>query len=256
MIADDTSHDIAVLKVSGRNLPALSLADSNGISAGDHVVAIGSPLGLENSVSDGIVSGFREDGKGRSWLQTSAPVSHGNSGGPLLTMDGKVVGVVTWKATEGENLNFAVPSKMIVKLLENSTLQPLGLSAKTEPEAQVPTSERVWTSMMSGNDYKVRIDGDYIYVMRVNLPAALQSTAAFVRSELSKSGDKWTGKSSILGPFSDGHSTKWCHLESQIEIDKVIDSRIEGRALDTISVDLKSCQQDKTEWRSFVWIPK
>lgn len=103
MIADDTSHDIAVLKVSGKNLPALSLADSNGISAGDHVVAIGSPLGLENSVSDGIVSGFREDGKGRNWLQTSAPVSHGNSGGPLLTMDGKVVGVVTWKATEGEN---------------------------------------------------------------------------------------------------------------------------------------------------------
>lgn len=89
---------------------------------------------------------------------------------------------------------------MIVKLLENSTLQPLGLSAKTEPEAQVPTSERVWTSMMSGNDYKVRIDGDYIYVMRVNLPAARQSTAAFVRSELSKSGDN-----GLENPRSSGH---------------------------------------------------
>jgi S1-C subfamily serine protease len=61
VIADDVEHDIAVLKVSGKNLPFLVLADSDSLAVGDHVVAIGSPLGLENSVSDGIVSGFREE---------------------------------------------------------------------------------------------------------------------------------------------------------------------------------------------------
>jgi hypothetical protein len=256
VISDDASHDVAVLKVSGKNLPALSLADSDALSPGEHVVAIGSPLGLENSVSDGIVSGFREDGKGRSWIQTTVPVSHGNSGGPLLTMDGKVAGVITWKATEGENLNFAVPSKLILGSLTSSVVQPLGMRTQPDLEARLPSQEKVWTSMTSGNDYKIRIDGDYIYAMRVNLPAALQSTAAFVRSELRKSGDKWTGKVSAFWPFPNGRSTKWCHVENQIEIDKVTDSRIEGRALETLSVNLKNCQQEKTEWKSFVWIPK
>jgi serine protease Do len=89
ILADDSDRDIAVIKVRGKNLPVLTIADSDLLAAGDHVVAIGSPLGLENSVSDGIISGFREDEKGRSWVQTTAPISHGNSGGPLLTMDEK-----------------------------------------------------------------------------------------------------------------------------------------------------------------------
>jgi S1-C subfamily serine protease len=256
IIADDPSHDIAVLKVSGKNLPTLTLADSDGLSAGDHVVAIGSPLGLANSVSDGIVSGFREDSKGRSWIQTTAPVSHGNSGGPLLTMDAKVAGIVTWKATEGENLNFAVPSKLFVKLLTDSTVEPLGTKSKTEASAGQSSGEIVWTSMHSGKDYKIRMDGDYIYVMWVNLPPALQSTAAFQRAELRKYGDKWTGTTSAYVPISNGHTQKWCRLKSQIEVDKVSDTRIEGRSLDQKVVNPKNCVPEKQEWADFVWIPK
>jgi len=141
VIADDPARDIAVLKVSGKNLPTLTLADSDVISPGDHVVAIGSPLGLENSISDGIVSGFREDSSGRSWIQTTAPVSHGNSGGPLLTMEAKVAGVVTWKASEGENLNFALPSKLIVGFLSGSTVQPLGTQSKPDTISSTQTSQ-------------------------------------------------------------------------------------------------------------------
>jgi len=89
VLADDPEHDIAVVKVTGKNLPYISLAGADSVSVGDHVVAIGSPLGLENTVSDGIISSFRDDDKGHSWIQTTAPVSHGNSGGPLLTMDAK-----------------------------------------------------------------------------------------------------------------------------------------------------------------------
>lgn len=98
VLADDSDHDLAVIKVAGKNLPSLTLADLATVAVGDHVLAIGSPLGLEDSVSDGIVSGFREGSTGKSWIQTTAPASPGNSGGPLLLMDGKVAGVITWKA--------------------------------------------------------------------------------------------------------------------------------------------------------------
>jgi hypothetical protein len=130
ILADDPDRDIAILKVSGKGLPALPLADSDRISVGDHVVAIGSPLGLQNSVSDGIVSAIREDAKGRRWIQTTAAASHGNSGGPLLTMQGKVVGLLTMKLSEGENLNFAVPSKLLSPLLLRSEVVPFGTVPK------------------------------------------------------------------------------------------------------------------------------
>jgi trypsin len=152
--------------------------------------------------------------KGRSWVQTTAPASHGNSGGPLLTMDEKVAGVVTWKATAGENLNFAVPSKLITGLLASSTVKPFGTVSEN---GSVSAAERVWTSMTSGHDYKVRIDGDYVYVQWVNLPPALQSTAAFSSSELRKTGDKWIGKSVLNAPYSFRTGTKWCRIESDLE---------------------------------------
>jgi len=144
VLADDPEHDIAVVKVTGKNLPYISLAGADSVSVGDHVVAIGSPLGLENTVSDGIISSFRDDDKGHSWIQTTAPVSHGNSGGPLLTMDAKVAGVVTWKATNGENLNFAVPSKIVSVALTSSSVQPFGTPVMKEREASPVTSETGW----------------------------------------------------------------------------------------------------------------
>jgi S1-C subfamily serine protease len=224
IIADDPDHDVAIIKVSGKNLPVLLLADSDALSAGDHVVAIGSPLGLENSVSDGIISGFRDDSKGRSWIQTTAPASHGNSGGPLLTMDEKVAGVVTWKATAGENLNFALPSKLLTALLSNSAVRPFGSVPKADSaSATLPTEEKIWTSMTSGHDYKVRIDGHYIYA---------------------------------LLPFSTRTGQKWCRIETDIEIDKVSDSRIEGKAMAWPSTNVKKCEPEHAELRAFTWIPK
>ena len=190
VLADDAEHDLAIIKVSGKNLPVLPLADSDKLSVGDHVVAIGSPLGMQNSVSDGIVSAFREDTKGRQWIQTTAPASHGNSGGPLLTMQGEAAGVLTMKLSEGENLNFAVPSK----LLANFEVLPLGTAPSVGSGLPRRAGESVWTSMSSGHDYNLRMDGDYIYAEWVNLPTQLQTTTAFMRSELKKDGEKWTGK--------------------------------------------------------------
>jgi Trypsin-like peptidase domain len=252
VIADDPEHDIVVLKVSGKNLPSLRLADSEALLVGDHVVAIGSPLGLENSVSDGIISGFRSDSKGQSWVQTTAPVSHGNSGGPLLTMDERVVGVITWKVAAGENLNFAVPSKVIAALLTSTAVRPLGSQPKSDSTSSPVSGERLWTSMTTGRDYKVRIDGEYIYTQWINLPAALQSTTAFMRAELRKSGDKWVGKTVAYIPVNQ----KWCHIETDMEIDKISDSRIEGKSVFWQSINARNCSIVKPELRPFVFIPK
>jgi Trypsin-like peptidase domain len=260
VIADDPERDLALIKVPGKGLPYLNLADSENFAVGQRVLAIGSPLGLENSVSDGIISALRTDEKGKSWIQTTAPASHGNSGGPLLVMDGKVIGVLTWKAGEGENLNFAAPSSSILPLLKNSAIQPLGSVLKTPVVPVAGRSERVWTSLVSGRDFKVRIDGDYIYTEWVNLPPVLQSTAAFLRSESKKEGDKWVGKVRSLMPYEiktwAAQTVKWCSLESEFEIDKISESRIEGRSLNMPSIDVKKCKVTNSEWQSFTWIPK
>ncbi|MGA1983311.1 MAG: trypsin-like peptidase domain-containing protein [Acidobacteriaceae bacterium] len=127
VLAFDADQDLAIIKVNGKNLPFLNLADIKKLQVGDHVVAIGSPLGLEGTVSDGIISAVREEGHAK-WIQTTAPVSHGNSGGPLLNMGGSVVGVITWGVSlqEGQNLNFAIPSGEVVALLSKSAaLLPL-----------------------------------------------------------------------------------------------------------------------------------
>lgn len=272
IIADDPEHDLALLHVPGKNLPYLSLEDSDSLAVGQHVLAIGSPLGLENSVSDGIVSGFRKFEDGKNWIQTTAPASHGNSGGPLLVMSGKVAGVLTWKAGEGENLNFAAPSKLIVPLLANSAVQPLGTTSKPAGTSSAGLSkEKIWTSVTSGRDFKLRVDGEYIYTEWVNLPPQLQTTTAFMRSELKRDGDKWVGKIRSLLPYGykssymdfwkTGQQTgtenvNWCTVEVQFEIDKLSDSRIEGRSLAPISFDAKKCKPGKMEWKTFTWIPK
>jgi hypothetical protein len=272
IIADDPEHDLALIKVSGKNLPFLSLEDSDSLTAGQHVLAIGSPLGLENSVSDGIVSGFRKDAGGMNWIQTTAPASHGNSGGPLLLMDGKVAGILTWKAGEGENLNFAAPSKLIVPLMANSSVQSFGAIRKsTAISSPGLNKETVWTSVTSGRDYKLRVDGDYVYTEWVNLPTELQATTAFMRSELKKDGDKWVGKMRTYLPYGFKSSygdfwttgqrigtenVNWCSMEAQYEIDKITETRIEGRSLSPTSFDAKKCKPGKAEWKPFTWIPK
>ena len=108
VVKDNTIRDLALLKVdgSGSFVPVV-LGDSDQVSVGQRVVAIGNPQGLENTVSDGLVSAMR-DMNGTKLLQISAPISSGSSGGALFNMNGEVIGVPTAGYTEGQNLNFAV----------------------------------------------------------------------------------------------------------------------------------------------------
>jgi S1-C subfamily serine protease len=117
--------DLAVIKISGAHLRAATFADSSKLSVGDLAIAIGNPLGLRSSVTDGIVSAFRqavqEDNNNvtlPSVIQTSAAINPGNSGGALVDIQGRVIGIPTLAATDPElggsapGIGFAIPSSV------------------------------------------------------------------------------------------------------------------------------------------------
>jgi len=135
VIDTDTTADLAILQVNGRWLPCLELADDELPSPGERVLAIGNPLGLTNTISDGLLSGYRDNPGKPRMLQTSAPTSQGSSGGPLFVDgDPRVVGVTTSLVKEGQNLSFAVPTREVNKLLRKSSgrLAPKNSSAAEE----------------------------------------------------------------------------------------------------------------------------
>lgn len=117
VIAYSPQQDVAVIAASTpENIVPLPLADSSLVRVGDHVVSMGAPLGLERTLSDGLVSGIRAfDGVRR--FQISAPISHGSSGGPIFNDYGQVIGLAVSIMEKGELLNFAVPTKEAVEAL-------------------------------------------------------------------------------------------------------------------------------------------
>jgi hypothetical protein len=125
VLAADRRHDLAILRIPAKDLPTLPSGDSNVLKAGDRIVAIGNPLGLETTVSDGLISAVREINPGLRLLQISAPISPGSSGGPLFNERGEVVGVTTLFSAEGQNLNFAVPVEYLKPLLFSEKAVPL-----------------------------------------------------------------------------------------------------------------------------------
>jgi S1-C subfamily serine protease len=132
--ATDSGSDLALLKIEGR-FPFLERSVSALPAIGSKVFAIGSPKGLTNSLSDGVVSGHRQFGEGAPTLiQTTAPISPGSSGGPLLATDGKVLGVTTiFSSGDAHNLNLAVPvEKLSQLLLSRRSLVTLAAASRDE----------------------------------------------------------------------------------------------------------------------------
>jgi S1-C subfamily serine protease len=118
--------DLAILRIEGRNLEALPLADSNAIEVGQAVVAIGNPFGLGQTVTAGIVSAKDRavtQGDERRFIQTDAPINPGNSGGPLIDGAGRIVGInsALFSPNRGQGnvgIGFAIPSNVVKGLLE------------------------------------------------------------------------------------------------------------------------------------------
>ena len=121
--------DLALLKITGEFEP-LELTDSNSVEIGEEVVAIGNPLGLQFSVSQGIVSGVHRQGpNGLSiYIQTDAALNPGNSGGPLINTEGKVIGINNFKSSSGESLGFALESNYIKEAINEIAQEELNIT--------------------------------------------------------------------------------------------------------------------------------
>jgi len=130
LVGEFAPDDLAVIRVDGVTLKPATFADSSKLQVGDLAVAIGNPLGLRSSVTEGIVSAFRQgvsEGNGNalpSMIQTSAAINPGNSGGALADIDGRVIGIPTLAATDPElggsapGIGFAIPSNLVKNIAE------------------------------------------------------------------------------------------------------------------------------------------
>jgi putative serine protease PepD len=181
VLGTDSSTDVAVLKVNAPSsaLHPLTLADSSGVSVGDGVVAIGSPFGLENSVTSGIVSALHRSIDSPSGfsipnaIQTDAAINHGNSGGPLLDANGDVIGITSQIESDSggnDGVGFAVPSNtvrsVVSQLLATGKVQHayLGVQITTAAAggAQVATVRAGTPAAKAGlkaGDVITKIDG-------------------------------------------------------------------------------------------------
>ena len=152
IVAMNKFQDLALLKIDDKDAPPFArvmLGDSDSLAVGERVFAIGSPLGLERTVTEGILSTKTREFQGSLYLQTTAQINPGNSGGPLFNMRGEVVGVTNMKLAFGEGLGFAIPVENVKYFLSHRDsfaydndnpsnpyryLAPPGRLSKTEPD--------------------------------------------------------------------------------------------------------------------------
>lgn len=150
IVAMNKFQDLTLLKIEDDGAPRFRrvlLGSADALGQGERVFAIGSPLGLERTVTEGILSTKSREIQGELYLQTTAQINPGNSGGPLFNLRGEVVGVTNMKLTFGEGLGFAIPVEMVKYFLEHRDafaydndnpsnpyryLEPPGLPARVE----------------------------------------------------------------------------------------------------------------------------
>ncbi|MCG9890548.1 MAG: trypsin-like peptidase domain-containing protein [Thermosynechococcaceae cyanobacterium MS004] len=125
VLGADSLTDVAVIKIQAQNLPTVKLGDSNELRPGEWAIAIGNPLGLDNTVTEGIISATgRTSGqvgvpdKRVNFIQTDAAINPGNSGGPLLNAQGEVIGVNTAIIQDAQGLGFAIPINTVQRIAQ------------------------------------------------------------------------------------------------------------------------------------------
>jgi S1-C subfamily serine protease len=238
VLAFDEARDLALLKVPAERLPRLVLGDSTKVKAGQPVVALGNPRGLVGTASQGIVSAVRELPDARvTVIQTDASVNPGNSGGPLLSSRGEVIGVVTAKIRGAEGLNFAVASNDVRALVEGMRT-PMSLAdlnravraTETRAESTASAIPAKWKNPRTGNMYTVRVAGESVFVERL-VDRADALLGMYERSELRRAGTLLTGRSRIGAVlFGSRGDSRTCEVERDdfLEIRVLSSTVIEG----------------------------
>lgn len=133
----DKANDLALLKVGGRGFTPVRIGSSENLTVGSRVYVISSPRGLENSLSEGIISAVRTMGS-QKVIQITAPISPGSSGGPVFNANGQVIAIATFVLKESQNVNFAIPINAISGKV---TAEKAGLTKATPAEDYSRTPE-------------------------------------------------------------------------------------------------------------------
>ena len=151
-LASDEEGDLALLSVENATERARSTELASELpEEGETIFVIGNPLKLEGSVSDGIVSAVREVPNSYRIIQITAPISHGNSGSPVFNQRGQVIGVVTVKVTNGQNINLAIAAARVAQLTAGK-LQPLaGVAVKAKGDVAESLYRSGLESLWLGN---------------------------------------------------------------------------------------------------------
>ncbi|MBU6281319.1 trypsin-like peptidase domain-containing protein [bacterium] len=124
VVGTDAAADLAVLRISGTNLPSVDFGDSSDVMIGETVIAIGNPFGFSHSVTTGVVSAtgrsLRTEGQTfLDFIQTDASINPGNSGGALLNVDGSIIGIATAIYGGAQNIGFAIPSNRARRVVDD-----------------------------------------------------------------------------------------------------------------------------------------
>jgi hypothetical protein len=211
-------------------LAEAKLGDSESVQVGQKVFVIGNPLGLQNSLTDGIVSAVRQF-DGVRLFQISAPISPGSSGSPVVDLNGDVIAIAVGKWRGGENLNFAIPINYARGLI---SMNP-GTPATVVPVSKTPSNTRPtlsgnWLSRTSGVDLQIREDGDRLYV-EISLPPAEKAKGVANLFDFQKIGESsYRGVQHYRGACANALGAIFPFtIDAPVEITKVSDNRIEGR---------------------------
>jgi serine protease Do len=143
----DKTLDLAVLDIGEKKLPYLAMEDYSDLAVGADVYAIGAPLDMAYTLTKGVLSAKDRILDGRSFLQTDAPVNSGNSGGPLLDENGRVIGINTLKLTDSEGIGLAIPMTAVAKFLQDNGIgieeqsDAVSALAKKNPTVSSDTGE-------------------------------------------------------------------------------------------------------------------
>lgn len=158
----DVERDLCQITARNMKSPAVALGDSNKLTVGQHIYTIGNPVGMDRTLSDGLISALRKDDNQNLWyIQISAPISPGSSGGGLFDEDGKLIGITSAGILKGQNLNLAIPANLLSELparsaaaldkFKNKTTQDsMAGGANIKPEAKVQSAARTPIPPASG----------------------------------------------------------------------------------------------------------
>ena len=258
--------DLAILETPHPGGTVHTAEIESAVRVGEEVLALGHPLGLEYTLTKGIVSAKRTlAGRACAYdtIQTDASINPGNSGGGLFNSQGRLVGINTFIMRGGQGLGFAIA---ISHFLREVGQDPSRYAHEHEPPLESRKTAETWVNLMDGSEWDMRFEGDLIYGEYV-WPDAQQEydrAGASILCEMKRQASEWIGKCrarlrvAVSSHWTGKQETKWCRIEMDDVYTLVSPRRIEGKSeiFEWKDFDPKTCEPKKTKWEKFVLVPK